>query len=105
MCCVIDQGHPQLKLTRLQQSLATCTPIETLRTRWTCHQVLVAIGPEHAARGGLLLEQLHIDVHARATEVTDTDDRDRLIRAIPDFRDIVAAYQRRDQLNRPGAVH
>ena len=92
-------------LNRLQQALATCTPIETLRTRWTCHQVLVALGPEHAARGGPLLEQLHRDVHTRATAVTDTDDRDRLIQAIPDFRNIVAAYQRRDQRNHPGAVH
>ena len=79
----------------MQQELAECPAIETLATRWTCQTVLETLGGEHAQRAGLLLEQLYTDVQARATAVTDADDRDRLIQAIPDFRDIVAAYRRR----------
>ena len=82
-------------LGRLQQELAECPAIETLPARWVCHQVLDASGPEHAPRAAPLLDQLFADVQARATAVTDADDRDRLIQAIPDFRDIVAAYERR----------
>jgi hypothetical protein len=42
-----------------------------------------------------MLEQLHVDVQATVAERTDAADRDRLIQATPDFRDIVAAYGRR----------
>jgi len=42
-----------------------------------------------------MLEQLHADVQATAAQSTDAADRERLIKAIPDFRDIVAAYGQR----------
>ncbi|MDP2004422.1 MAG: adenylate/guanylate cyclase domain-containing protein [Rubrivivax sp.] len=100
--CEVRQGRPaealarvNATLGRLQQALAECPAIETLPARWTCQQVLEALGGEHDQRAGPLLEQLHADVQARATAVTDAADRDRLIQAIPDFRDIVAAYGRR----------
>ena len=44
-----------------------------------------------------MLERLFVDVHACATEVTDTTDRERLIQALPVFRDIVAAHGRRGE--------
>ena len=92
-------------LDRQGTDLAGCAAHETIGLRWTCQQVFDALGD---ARGAPLLDQLFIDVQARATAISDADDRDRLIQAIPDFRDIVAAYQRRgarDQRNQPGAVH
>jgi class 3 adenylate cyclase/tetratricopeptide (TPR) repeat protein len=82
-------------LSRLPQEPAECPAPETLSARWTCYQVLVALGPEHAPRAAPLLDQLHADVQARATAITDAADRERLIQAIPDFRNIVAAYGRR----------
>ena len=88
-------GQLNATLNRLQQELAECPAIKTLATRWTCQAVLETLGGEHAQRAGLLLEQLYTDVQARATAVTDADDHGRLIQAIPDFRDIVAAYQQR----------
>ena len=39
-----------------------------------------------------MLEQLHADVQATAAQRTNAADGERLIRAIQDFRDIVAAY-------------
>ena len=82
-------------LDRLQRELADCPANETIALRWHSHQVLAALGGEHAQRAGPLLEQLHADVQARATAVTDAADRERLIQAIPTFRAIVAAYARR----------
>ena len=79
-------------LDRLQRDLADSPAFETIVLRWFCHQVLVALGDE---RAGPLLEQLHADVQATAAERTDAADRDRLIQAIPNFRDIVAAYAER----------
>ncbi len=79
-------------LARLNSELADCPPAELIPVRWTCHQVLQALGDERAMP---LLEQLHADVLATAAERTDAADRDRLIQAIPTFRDIVAAYERR----------
>ena len=51
-------------------------------------------GGEHAPRARPLREQLFADVQARATAVTDAANRDRLIQAIPNFRDTVAARGR-----------
>ena len=65
---------------------------ETLATRWVCQQVLEALGD---ARAAPLLDALHADVQARATELTGADDRPRLLQALPDCRDIVAAWARR----------
>jgi Mg/Co/Ni transporter MgtE len=56
--------------------------------RWRCQQVLAALGD---ARAAALLQQLQADVQARALELTDAADRDRLIQARPDFRAIVSA--------------
>jgi tetratricopeptide (TPR) repeat protein len=65
---------------------------ETLATRWVCQQVLEALGD---ARAAPLLDALHAAVQARATELTGADDRPRLLQALPDCRDIVAAWARR----------
>ncbi len=82
-------------LVRLQQEQAASLAIDTLSARWVCHQVLEALGLEHAARAAPMLDQLHADVQAHANAVTEADDRDRLIQAIPDYRNIVAAHGRR----------
>lgn len=79
-------------LNRLHRELAECPAHETIELRWTCQQVLDAAGD---ARAATLLEQLFADVQARATELTDAVDRERLIQALPVFRGIVAAHQRR----------
>ena len=79
-------------LDRLPRELAECALGETIGLRWHCHQVLAALGDD---RAGPLLEQLHADVRATAAERTEAADRKRLIQAIPNFRDIVAAWTQR----------
>ena len=79
-------------LERLNGGLASAPAHETIVLRWTCQQVLATLGD---ARATSLLEQLYLDVQARTAELTDADDRDRLIQAIPTFRDIVAAHAAR----------
>lgn len=69
---------------------------ETIGWRWPCQQALAGWGD---ARAGPMLERLFADVHARATEMTDTTDRQRLIQALPVFRGIVAAHAQRDEAN------
>ena len=76
------------QLDRLSGELADRPAHETIDLRWTCQQVLTALGD---ARAVPLLEQLSTDVRARAAELTDEADRDRLIQALPVFRDVVAA--------------
>jgi len=76
-------------LVRLHSELAEYPANETIGLRWRCHQLLQALGDERAVP---LLEQLHADVLATAAQRTDAADRERLIRAIPIFRDIVAAW-------------
>ena len=97
--CQVRLGEPALALAsvemllqRLGGELADRPAHETIELRSTCQQVLHALGDARAAN---LLEQLVADVHTRAGELTDAADRDRLIQAIPHFRDIVAAHQRR----------
>ena len=80
------------RLDRLANDLADIPAHETLEIRWTCQQVLEALGD---ARAAPMLDQLYAFVHARAAELTDAADRDRLIQALPDFRGIVAAQRRR----------
>ena len=99
--CEIRLGQPEAALAslnatlgRLQREMAECPANETIELRWTCHQVLVALGD---ARAGPMLERLHAHVQARATEVTAAADRERLIQAIPTFRAIVAAHGRRGE--------
>jgi class 3 adenylate cyclase/tetratricopeptide (TPR) repeat protein len=75
-------------LARLSGDLAPRPAHETLAVRWRCQQVLAALGD---ARAAALLQQLQADVQARALELTDAADRDRLIQARPDFRAIVSA--------------
>ncbi len=86
-------------LDRLASDLADIPAHETLGMRWTCQQVLEILDD---ARATAMLEQLYADVHARAAELTDAADRDRLIQALPDFRGIVAAQRRRGG---PQAAH
>ena len=78
-----------LLLKRLDGELAARPAHETIELRWTCQQVLLALGDERAVP---MLEQLVADVQSRATMLTDAADRDRLIQAIPMFRSIVAAW-------------
>ena len=74
----------------LQGELAEYSADNLINMRWTSQQVLEALGDPRAVP---LLEQLYTDVQALATAMTDAEDRDRLIQAIPDFRGIVAAYK------------
>jgi class 3 adenylate cyclase/tetratricopeptide (TPR) repeat protein len=98
--CEVWLGHSQAALfvtddvlARLDGNLVGRLAHETIELRWICQQVLHAAGDVRASR---LLDELHADVQARATELTDAADRERLIQAITTFRDIVAAYGRRD---------
>ena len=74
----------------LQGELADYPADNLINLRWTSQQVLEALGDPRAMP---LLGQLHADVQALATAMTDAEDRGRLIQAIPDFRAIVAAFQ------------
>lgn len=86
------------QLDCLGGELAETPAAEMILLRWLCQQVLQAVGD---ARAEAMLEQLHADVQARAAELTDAADRDRLIQALPAFRAIVAAFSRRGP---PGAT-
>jgi tetratricopeptide (TPR) repeat protein len=97
--CQFHLGQPAAALERLDAVLvrvrgemAEYPANETIGLRWRCHQLLHALGDERATP---MLEQLHADVQATAAQSTDAADRERLIKAIPDFRDIVAAYGQR----------
>jgi tetratricopeptide (TPR) repeat protein len=81
-------------LGQLQGALVAHPARDTVDARWGCCTVLQALGDPRAPA---LLEQLHADVLARAAELTDAGDRQRLIQAVPSFRDIVAAYGQRGQ--------
>ena len=108
--CAAHAASCQLRLGRPDAALSTVNPLlerldsdlaqedadATIGLRWTCQQVLEAAGD---ARAAPLLQQLFVDVQARAAELTNAADRDRLIQAIPIFRAIVAAYQQRGALN------
>ena len=76
----------------LQRELAEYPADNLINMRWTSQRVLEALGDP---RAGPLLEQLYTDVQALATAMTDVEDRDRLIQATPDYRNIVAAYAQR----------
>jgi class 3 adenylate cyclase/tetratricopeptide (TPR) repeat protein len=76
-------------LNRLEGELSGRPAHETIELRWLCHQVLQALSDDRALH---LIDQLHASVQAVAAERTDAADRDRLIQAIPTFRDIVAAW-------------
>ena len=88
-----------LLLQRLDDELAERPAHKTIELRWTCQQVLDAVGD---ARAASLLAQLFADVQARATELTHEGDRERLIHALPVFRAIVAAHARRGEPNAAG---
>ena len=77
-------------LDRLDGDLAARPAHETIEMRWTCQQVLAMVGDGRAVP---LLDQLFADVQARATELTEPADRERLIQALPVFRAVVAAGQ------------
>ena len=85
-------------LEQLAGELADSPADETIGLRWTCCQVLQALGD---ARADPLLEQLFTDVHARVAVATNAADRERLIQAIAVFRRVVAACSSRDL---PGAA-
>lgn len=99
--CQLRLGQPGAALStvnsllnRLDGDLAQEPADATILLRWTCQPVLEAVGD---VRAGPLLAQLYADVRGRAAELTDAGDRDRLIQALPVFRDIVAAHRRRGE--------
>jgi tetratricopeptide (TPR) repeat protein len=103
--CQARLGQPAVALAAVNRQLdvlagelAETPAAETILLRWLCQQVLQAVGD---ARAQAMLEQLYADVQARTAELTDAADRDRLIQALPAFRDVVAATSRRAP---PGAA-
>ena len=90
----VARSTVDLLLKRLDDDLAESPAHETIELRWNCQQVLEAVGD---ARAAAVLKQLVADVQARAVELTDAADRDRLIQALPVFRTIVAAHGRRGE--------
>ena len=78
-------------MERLDSDLAPHAGQRTIEMRWACQQVLDEVG-DGLARP--MLEQLLADVQVRVAELTHAADRERLIQAIPHFRDIVAAHSR-----------
>ena len=96
--CELRQGRTDLALAtlepvldRLESDLADVPAAESIEVRWACVRVLTALDDR---RGGPLLGQLHADVQARAAALGDVSDRERLIRCVPVFRDVVSAYRR-----------
>ena len=85
-------------LEALQDPMAGLPAPATIGVRWVCHQALAGLDD---TRAGPLLLQLHADVQARAAELTDAADRDRLIRAIAAWRGINAAHQQLRDAPRP----
>jgi class 3 adenylate cyclase len=97
--CDLKLGQPDVArskvdslLERHDTELAGLGFHQTISLRWSCQRVLETLDDD---RAGPLLEQLHADVSARAAALTGAADRARLIQAIPTFRDIVSAYDRR----------
>ena len=97
--CEARLGRPEAALSvvnallhRLDSELAGRPAHACIELRWTCFQVLDALSD---ARAEPLLAQLAADVRARATELTAAADRDRLISALPVFREVMAAHARR----------
>ena len=79
-------------LERLGDEWAQEDPHATITLRWNCQRVLGAVADPRAAP---MLQQLHADVQARVAVMTDADDRERLLQALPVFRGVVAAFGRR----------
>ncbi len=103
--CELLLGRPDVArsamnvlLERITDDLAAYPAFETFSVRWTCQQVLAALGD---ARAGPMLEQLHADIQARATELTNDTDRERLIQALPVFRAVVAAHRQHGEPTAP----
>jgi len=88
----LARSRVECLLERLDSDLAGRATHETIELRWTCQRVLDALGD---ARAAPLLAPLVADVQARANELTDAADRERLIQALPVFRGIVAAHEQR----------
>ncbi|MCU0920587.1 MAG: hypothetical protein MUF16_09665 [Burkholderiaceae bacterium] len=93
---MVRLGQPQEALSAVDKLLLELGPDAkdeslTIDLMWSCQQVLASVGD---ARAGPVLEELHASVQALAAERTDATDRERLIQAIPEFRNIVAAYGR-----------
>jgi class 3 adenylate cyclase/tetratricopeptide (TPR) repeat protein len=106
--CQAQRGQAEAALSavdevlgRLSNELAAQAAALTITIRWTCLQALhvldarAAAGGQEDVRAAPLLQQLFADVQARAAEMTEASDRERLIQALPPFRDIVNACRRR----------
>lgn len=96
--CRVRSGQTEQARAAVEQLLAALacqTPADeahaTIEVRAVCQLVLDALAD---ARATPLLVQVHSDMLARAAQLTDAADRDRLIQALPVFRDVAAAYQR-----------
>ena len=81
-------------LATLGGELAGLPAHATIDLRQTCQQVLAAVGD---ARATPMLARLFADLQSRVAQLTDADDRDRLIQAVPVFRGIAAAHARMDR--------
>ena len=99
--CELRLGQPEAALSRVNALLDQVPGDQvaseargTIGMRWNCCRVLQAVGDLRAMP---MLEKLFSDVQAQAIELTDATDRERLIQALPTFRGIVAAYQRRGE--------
>ena len=88
-----DQARAAVEqlLAQLAGATATDAAHATIEVRTVCHLAPEALAD---ARATPLLVHLHADMLDRAAQLTDAADRDRLIQALPVFRDVAAAYQR-----------
>ena len=96
--CEVALGQPEAALAKvnalllaLSGSLAQVRKADTVCLRASCHRVLAQLGD---ARAGPLLQALHDDVQAEVAQLTEPEDRDRLIASVSEYRGIVAAYRR-----------
>ncbi|MDP2008404.1 MAG: adenylate/guanylate cyclase domain-containing protein [Rubrivivax sp.] len=68
------------------------TASDTIPVRWACQQVLAQVND---ARAAPMLTQLFDDMQARVARATAEDDRERMVAALPDYREIAAARRAR----------
>jgi class 3 adenylate cyclase/tetratricopeptide (TPR) repeat protein len=100
--CQARLGQPEAALSTVNAVLARLgsdqaeTPAHaTIELRWTCRQVLDALGDAGATP---MLEQLSVDLQARSAQLApDKAERARLIQAMPVFRSIMAAHGVREE--------
>jgi hypothetical protein len=105
--CEVLLGRPDVAramvepvLASLGSEFAGMPARKTIFERRACQQILAAAGD---ARAASMLDELYVDVQALAAELTDPDDRERLIEAHPAYRAIAHEYRERAQADARGA--